>query len=343
MAHTSRHLIFAVLLFGGFIAVSAASGQEGACCIELSCVDGLAAADCADNGGIWQGADALCANLACTPEPPCPPGARLFLNEDNCGAYVNTIFQTCCVPQITPPVCSLRAGFSAVCASASAQDGIRDQDLWSFSPTVDQQLTLCVTAPFYAHVQFIESSNPQFVDVCELPGDDIVGEVFGVPGAQSCLSACVRAGGTYGILATVVDANGMPLLDGVACARYLLQAFVDVCPEGACCFSPSGDCEILTEIACADAGGAFLGAGLVCDDVACEPNVQFCDPNCDGARSVADIGYFVTALAQGEAAWTSLFPKSQPSCTFESNDMNGDGFITVADISGFVDCLTSGG
>lgn len=68
------------------------------------------------------------------------------------------------------------------------------------------------------------------------------------------------------------------------------------------------------------------------------------DSNCDGVVSVGDIGYFVTAVAQGAAAWNSLFPGGQAPCDFLcANDTSGDGNVTVGDIGLFVAIITGSG
>lgn len=68
------------------------------------------------------------------------------------------------------------------------------------------------------------------------------------------------------------------------------------------------------------------------------------DSNCDGVVSVGDIGYFVTAVAQGAPAWSNLFPGGQPPCDFLcANDTNGNDSVTVADIGFFVAVITGSG
>ncbi|MGE3180750.1 MAG: hypothetical protein AB7N71_03910 [Phycisphaerae bacterium] len=66
------------------------------------------------------------------------------------------------------------------------------------------------------------------------------------------------------------------------------------------------------------------------------------DSNCDGVVSVSDIGFFVTAVAQGEAAWNAAFPGGTAPCDFCVNDINGDDFVTVSDIGGFVNAVING-
>lgn len=61
-----------------------------------------------------------------------------------------------------------------------------------------------------------------------------------------------------------------------------------------------------------------------------------CDANCDGAVTVSDIGPFVLALTQGQAAFEQQFPGCPFLC---GNDANGDGAVTVSDIGVFVQCV----
>lgn len=64
------------------------------------------------------------------------------------------------------------------------------------------------------------------------------------------------------------------------------------------------------------------------------------DSNCDGAVTVSDIGFFVTAVSQGQAAWQALFAQFPPPCDFLcSNDVNADGAVTVSDIGIFVSTI----
>lgn len=74
-------------------------------------------------------------------------------------------------------------------------------------------------------------------------------------------------------------------------------------------------------------------AGPVCGTCA--------DSNCDGSVTVSDIGFFVTAVAMGEAAWNASFPGGMAPCDFVcANDTNGDGSVTVGDIGFFVAAVT---
>lgn len=332
----------AVLTAAGASRATADGLDLGACCAQGSCLEDWTASDCAQIGGVWQGPATNCVGFTCPAVPDCPPGAREFFNENNCGSHPPTLFQSCCVPQITPPVCWLGNSLPPLCVESSAMNGFRDRDLWAVSPLEDQQWTICVTAPFHAQVQLWEIDEPSFIEVCMIPDLEIVADMIGVPGSQTCVTVCVRGGLEYGLYATVVDAAGAPMLEGVGCTQYIIETTATECPLGACCIPPNGDCQEVNELDCADLGGFWFGDGTTCLDVACEPNISFCDPNCDGLRSVADIGFFVVALTQGEAAWQAQFPNGAPSCVFESNDINDDGFVTVADISGFVACLIDG-
>lgn len=112
-------------------------------------------------------------------------------------------------------------------------------------------------------------------------------------------------------------------------------------PQGACCFS-SGGCLNFTQANCETADGVWHGAGTSCT----QPNICFSqcglcgDSNCDNNVSVSDIGYFVTAVAQGQAAWEAL---AGTDCDFLcANDTNNDNQVTVSDIGAFVARMSSG-
>ncbi len=67
------------------------------------------------------------------------------------------------------------------------------------------------------------------------------------------------------------------------------------------------------------------------------------DSNCDGVVTVGDINFFVSAVVQGEPAWSALFPGEDPPCDFVcANDTNGDGLVSVGDINAFVAAVVSG-
>ncbi len=65
------------------------------------------------------------------------------------------------------------------------------------------------------------------------------------------------------------------------------------------------------------------------------------DANCDGAANTSDIDAFVTAVIDGEAAWTTL---TGGACDFIlAVDTNGDGNVNSSDIDGFVFAVLNGG
>lgn len=83
-------------------------------------------------------------------------------------------------------------------------------------------------------------------------------------------------------------------------------------------------------------------AGDQCVPIPLGPPCGTCgDSNCDGAVTVSDIGYFVTAVASGQAAWDAL---AGTTCDFIcANDTNGDNAVTVGDIGLFVAVVTGQG
>ncbi|MGE3180135.1 MAG: hypothetical protein AB7N71_00765, partial [Phycisphaerae bacterium] len=91
------------------------------------------------------------------------------------------------------------------------------------------------------------------------------------------------------------------------------------------------------------AGEACGSAYSLCVNCGAPPMGVCADSNCDGSVTVSDIGFFVTAVAQGEAAWNAAFPGGMASCPFSVNDINGDGSVTVSDIGPFVNAVTGGG
>lgn len=113
--------------------------------------------------------------------------------------------------------------------------------------------------------------------------------------------------------------------------------------------------EDAADLAIAQANLGQTGVGYCGGDVNCDgivdaadlaliggPNCGVCgDSNCDNAVTVSDIGYFVTAVAQGQAAWDAL---GGTTCDFIcANDTNGDNAVTVGDIGLFVAVVTGSG
>ncbi len=87
--------------------------------------------------------------------------------------------------------------------------------------------------------------------------------------------------------------------------------------------------------------GAPTSLDLNANEIPDECENTLCgDSNCDGAVSVGDINYFVTAITGGEAAWDAL---AGTDCSFiDANDTNDDGTVSVGDINNFVTAVTSG-
>lgn len=79
-------------------------------------------------------------------------------------------------------------------------------------------------------------------------------------------------------------------------------------------------------------------AGDVCAGITCG------DSNLSGNVSVTDIAFFVTAVAQGFAAWDALIPGVQTMQDFLcANDTDGNGVVSVGDIGRFVGVVTGNG
>jgi hypothetical protein len=68
------------------------------------------------------------------------------------------------------------------------------------------------------------------------------------------------------------------------------------------------------------------------------------DSDCDGDIDFDDIGYFVAAIGNNEAAWHNrhmVREGVEPSCSFMTNDTDFDGDVDFDDISPFVNSIGS--
>jgi hypothetical protein len=80
------------------------------------------------------------------------------------------------------------------------------------------------------------------------------------------------------------------------------------------------------------AGGSFFSLALRADNTPINP----ADMNCDGLIDGVDIGPFVTALLD-PAGYDSAYP----NCSILNGDLDDDAQVTLADVTGMVDCLLS--
>ena len=89
--------------------------------------------------------------------------------------------------------------------------------------------------------------------------------------------------------------------------------------------------------------GSFTGWTLILDRLSDPICMECADSNCDETITVADIGYFVKAVAGGQSQWDALFGAGGAPCNFIcANDMNSDNAVTVADIGLFVQAIVTG-
>ncbi|MBK8232936.1 MAG: hypothetical protein IPK72_20725 [Candidatus Eisenbacteria bacterium] len=88
-------------------------------------------------------------------------------------------------------------------------------------------------------------------------------------------SECANAGGTWLGLGAPCDPNPCPQPTGACC--FYDGHCPNPCPQptGACCFH-DGHCEVLTEEACTQAGGMWLGIDAPCDPNPCEQPLGAC-------------------------------------------------------------------
>ncbi|MBK9128461.1 MAG: DNRLRE domain-containing protein [Phycisphaerales bacterium] len=109
-------------------------------------------------------------------------------------------------------------------------------------------------------------------------------------------------------------------------------------PVGACCLA-GGSCLALTQSACINQGGEFVGIGSQCDPNPCQPAACPGDLDCDGDVDFDDIDLFVAALG-GQQVWADLYQQlfgAQPPCDYLGvADVDGSGGVNFDDIDPFV-------
>ncbi len=274
------------------------------CLVDSQCDDGLfcnGAEECRIDGQCMMG-DAPCkgTGLLCDEDDdqcgPCAEGSDSE-DEPDCGFDENgnpndTTNGGCFADE--PAFSDIACG-DQICGT-TASPGIfgfarPDSDWYEIEVEDDDaQLTWTVVAEFDVAV-FIHAAGPDGDEPCV--GSEMLETAAGAAFDVVTVSRCV-APGTYYVVVTPIS------LFPIACgAQYSAELTCDDCPEGACC-ALDGDCtDEVTELACAEDGGAFQGADTDCDSVDC-PEICGADdagdccegndsPGCDDAGCCAAV------------------------------------------------------
>ncbi len=142
--------------------------------------------------------------------------------------------------------------------------------------------------------------------------------------AEADLRYCTIRGGWPGAGNTADD----PLFEPASEARLSAQSpCIDAGDPAATPFS-SGDIDGESRVM---GGRIDIGADEYTARV-----FLFGDMNCDGARSAADIEWFITAMLNPSGYRTLM-----PDCEIANGDVNSDGILDTADIEPFIELLTA--
>lgn len=145
------------------------------------------------------------------------------------------------------------------------------------------------------------------------------------------VSWCTEMGVTYYVLvhgfgSSVGEFSGM-VIDAGPCMEV----------TGACCTETG--CMYVTETACLEAKGAFLGQAGSCIEffsaLTCL-RPKFADLNCDDAVDLLDLDPFALALISD-----SMYAGEFPGCDARYADLNFDEMMDAADLPHFIDILMS--
>ncbi|MBK9127245.1 MAG: hypothetical protein IPM13_05550 [Phycisphaerales bacterium] len=317
----------------------------GACCSLNGTCSLVSAADCAAQGGAYQGDETTCGNVTCPTDGACCLGSECFSGADfaTCTLLAGGVFLGSGV-DCSPTACPAAAG--ACC--------------------IDIEGNACLD-------NLTQGVCQAFMGVYNGDGSECGASTCGLVDAGAC---CIAVGGPVAFCIVVepaecASASGEFLGPSVSCVGL-------PCSLGACCL-PGGECQQVSAFPCFAAGGEFQGVGSSCDPSPCAlPPVGACcrstpaegqpagpcfitteqecilgenfyqgdgtvcpehcagDMDCDGDVDFDDIDPFVLAL-QGPGAYNA----AHPCCPWLNGDTSNDGQVTFDDIDAFVDLIGS--
>ncbi|MGE3108328.1 MAG: M12 family metallo-peptidase [Phycisphaerales bacterium] len=238
----------------------------GACCLSNgSCVEATSA-DCAAQGGNYQGDLSTCGGTVC----PQPPGACCLEG----GGCITTVNLAICLASG-----GVWQGHGTSCASAGCPEppGACCLPSGSCVEVADAAACAAMGGQFQgAGVLCGGVSCPQPLGACCLPSGDCI---------QVDMPTCTAQGGTFSGSGTTCG--------GVNCPQ----------PAGACCL-PSGVCVQTDAAGCAAQSGTFNGAGTNCGSTQC-PQPCPCNWNGTGGVDSQDFFDFVAGFFGGNADYNT--------------------------------------
>jgi hypothetical protein len=300
----------------------------GACCLSNGSCTTTSQADCAAQGGTYQGDASVCANVEC---PPAPGACCLAA-----GGCTTTVNQIVCIS-----LGGTWQGAGTTCGNANCPQPPGACCLPNGTCTSVADAAACTAqgGTFQgAGTECADVTCPQPTGACCLPDGQCI---------QTDQASCATQGGTFnGVGMSCANAkcpqpagacclpNGtcVAAADAAACTAQggaFQGAGTDcgavMCPQppGACCL-PSGQCvSVANEQACIAQGGTFNGAGSTCANAKC-PQPCRCDWNQDHSLNSQDFFDFLTAFFDNNA------------------DFNNSGTTNSQDFFDFLACFFAG-
>jgi len=239
-----------------------------ACCVNGNCQT-LDPTDCANAGGIFQGFGSDCGTTVCGTPPAnddCNNPAEMLCGDT---IVVDNTWATTQIEEINAPISCIFGGPNPMAGSVWYV-------LEGTGGTVE--ISTCNSTGTGDTVLVVYSEGSPFAD-CTIVGLEVACNDDAC-GATTLLSkVCVETeiGVNYLVgVGTWSDADRGEITINVTCP----------CPEGACCFSIDGHCEITNETSCQTMGGIYQGDGTLC---APDPGGIECPifpDTCEGAEAI---------------------------------------------------------
>lgn len=243
---------------------SIADPNAGACCrLNGNCIV-TAAADCASQGGAFQGPGLTCSTSTCsasvTASDACDPNNIITTSFSHSGT--------------TTGAANDYTGTTSSCGTLVGADSSSSPDVvYAFRPGVGN------VSVNLAPTSISDLSVYAITDCANVAASCVGGDDLGTFGESESFTFAAQANKTYFI---IVDGYGpaAPLNQGT----YTLSVQFTPTVLGACC-TPSGGCDVGSEGQCAAFGGTYKGNGTTCANANCPqppPTGACCDPegNC---------------------------------------------------------------
>lgn len=208
------------IMVGGKVALSddccCGGGAVGACCISGICQEDTTEADCITEGGTWQGAGTVCADVDCCEPGACchPDNSCTVETLDDCIALGGTFAGcgTACMG-VDCTCCPFFAFYDTVTFSGSISDGVHGCD-FTFPEKTWTKVGIGALGPYEFHIpggpcRFeAQDCNPSVDSSFVRLGNDTGSPCF--PDAVLTADFAVTSGGRCGPFVQLAGSNTLP-------------------------------------------------------------------------------------------------------------------------------------